>query len=55
MGIDVRAYAQANQSFTPPASAAASASTSVRAGPRLENKPIRWKAGQPIRVYAVDL
>ncbi len=22
---------------------------------KLENKPIRWKAGQPIRVYAVDL
>jgi Fe-S-cluster-containing hydrogenase component 2 len=22
---------------------------------KLENKPIGWKAGQPIRVYAVDL
>jgi hypothetical protein len=22
---------------------------------KLENKPDRWKAGQPIRVYAVDL
>jgi hypothetical protein len=24
-------------------------------GAQLENKPVRWKAGQPIRVYAVDL
>ena len=22
---------------------------------KLENQPIRWKAGEPIRVYAVDL
>jgi hypothetical protein len=22
---------------------------------KLENKPVRWKAGQQIRVYAVDL
>ena len=22
---------------------------------KLENKPDRWKAGQPIRVYAADL
>jgi len=22
---------------------------------KLENKPLRWKAGQPIRAYALDL
>jgi len=57
MGIDVRAYAMANQSFTRAACVGCGMCAHVcpRGVLKLENKPIRWKAGQPIRVYAVDL
>ena len=57
MGIDVRAYAMANQDGE------ARLLRGLRhVRPRLparraqlENEPVRWKVGQPIRVYAVDL
>ena len=53
----MRQYAMANQSFTRASCVGCRLCQHVR--PRgvlkLENKPTRWKAGQPIRVYAVDL
>jgi len=57
MGIDVRQYAMANQSFTRASCVGCGMCAHVcpRGVLRLENKPRRWKAGQPIRVYAVDL
>jgi polyferredoxin len=57
MGIDVRQYAMANQSFTRASCVGCGLCQHVcpRGVLKLENKPIRWKAGQPIRVYAVDL
>ena len=57
MGIDVRQYAMANQSFTRASCVGCGLCAHVcpRGVLKLENKPIRWKAGQPIRVYAVDL
>ena len=57
MGIDVRAYAQANQSFTRAACVGCGMCAHVcpRGVLKLENKPVRFRAGEPIRVYAVDL
>jgi polyferredoxin len=57
MGIDVRAYAQANQSFTRAACVGCGMCAHVcpRGVLKLENRPVSWKAGEPIRVYAVDL
>ncbi len=57
MGIDVRAYAQANQDVKRAACVGCGMCAHVcpRGVLKLENKPVRWKAGQPIRVYAVDL
>jgi len=57
MGIDVRQYAMANQSFTRASCVGCGMCAHVcpRGVLKLENKPVRWKAGQPIRVYAVDL
>ena len=57
MGIDVRAYAMANQDVRRAACVGCGMCAHVcpRGVLKLENKPIRWKAGQPIRVYAVDL
>lgn len=36
-------------------SAGADARPVERAPLSRQNRPVRWKAGQPIRVYAVDL
>jgi len=57
MGIDVRAYAMANQDVKRAACVGCGmcAHMCPRGVLKLENKPVRWKAGQPIRVYAVDL
>jgi formate hydrogenlyase subunit 6/NADH:ubiquinone oxidoreductase subunit I len=57
MGIDVRAYAMANRSFTRAACVGCGMCAHVcpRGVLKLENRPVRRKAGQPIRVYAVDL
>jgi hypothetical protein len=55
MGIDVRQYAMANQSFTCAARGLRMRNVCSRGVLKLENTPIRWKAGQPIRVFAVDL
>jgi ferredoxin-type protein NapH len=57
MGIDVRQYAMANQTFTRASCVGCGMCAHVcpRGVLKLENKPIRWKAGQRIRVYAVDL
>ena len=57
MGIDVRQYAMANQTFTRAAGVGCGLCAHVcPCGVlKLENKPIRWKAGEAIRVYAVDL
>ena len=57
MGIDVRAYAKANQDVKRAACVGCGMCAHVcpRGVLKLENKPVRWKAGQPIRVYAVDL
>lgn len=57
MGIDVRAYAMANQSFTRASCVGCGmcAHMCPRGVLKLENRPLRFKAGEPIRVYAVDL
>jgi ferredoxin-type protein NapH len=57
MGIDVRQYAMANQDVKRAACVGCGLCAHVcpRGVLKLENKPVRWKAGQPIRVYAVDL
>jgi polyferredoxin len=57
MGIDVRQYAMANQDVRRAACVGCGmcAHLCPRGVLKLENKPVRWKAGQPIRVYAVDL
>jgi ferredoxin-type protein NapH len=57
MGIDVRQYAMANQDVKRSACVGCGLCAHVcpRGVLKLENKPVRWKAGQPIRVYAVDL
>ena len=57
MGIDVRQYAMANRSFTRASCVGCGMCAHVcpRGVLKLENEPVRWKAGQPIRVYAVDL
>jgi polyferredoxin len=57
MGIDVRAYAQANTDVKRAACVGCGmcAHMCPRGVLKLENRPVRWKAGQPIRVYAVDL
>jgi len=57
MGIDVRAYAMANQTFTRAACVGCGLCAHVcpRGVLKLENKPTPWKAGPQIRVYAVDL
>ena len=57
MGIDVHQYAMANQTFTRAACVGCGMCAHVcpRGVLKLENKPIRWKSGEAIRVYAVDL
>jgi ferredoxin-type protein NapH len=57
MGIDVRAYAMANLDVKRAACVGCGMCAHVcpRGVLKLENRPVRWKAGQPIRVYAVDL
>lgn len=57
MGIDVRQYAMANQDVKRASCVGCGmcAHMCPRGVLKLENKPVRWKAGQPIRVYAVDL
>ncbi|OFV89118.1 MAG: hypothetical protein A2V74_00245 [Acidobacteria bacterium RBG_16_70_10] len=57
MGIDVRAYAMANEDVKRAACVGSGMCAHVcpRGVLKLENKPVRWKAGQPIRVYAVNL
>jgi ferredoxin-type protein NapH len=57
MGIDVRQYAMANQSFTRAACVGCGMCAQVcpRGVLKLENQPARFKGGTPIRVYAVDL
>jgi polyferredoxin len=57
MGIDVRAYAAANQDVRRAACVGCGmcAHMCPRGVLKLENRPLRFKAGEPIRVYAVDL
>ena len=57
MGIDVRQYAMANQSFTRAACVGCGMCAHVcpRGVLKLENRAPGWKAGQSIRVRAVDL
>jgi ferredoxin-type protein NapH len=57
MGIDVRAYAMANQDVRRAACVGCGMCAHVcpRGVLKLENKPVRFRAGEPIRVYAVDL
>jgi MinD superfamily P-loop ATPase len=54
MGIDVRAYAQANTDVKRAACVGCGMCAHVcpRGVLKLEVEPVRWKAGQPIRVYA---
>ena len=56
MGIGVRGYAMANQTFTRRSCVGSGLCAHVcpRGVLKLENKPVRWKAGQPIRVCALD-
>ena len=57
MGIDVRAYAMANQDVKRASCVGCGMCAQVcpRGVLKLENKPDRFKGGTPIRVYAVDL
>jgi len=57
MGIDVRQYAMANQSFkrTACVECGMCAHMCPRGVLKLETKPDRFKAGTPTRVFAVDL
>jgi polyferredoxin len=57
MGIDVRAYAMANQDVRRAACVGCGlcAHMCPRGVLKLETKPVRFRAGEPIRVYAVDL
>jgi polyferredoxin len=57
MGIDVRQYAMANQDVKRASCVGCGMCAHVcpRGVLKLETKPVRWKAGEPIRVYAVDL
>jgi Pyruvate/2-oxoacid:ferredoxin oxidoreductase delta subunit len=57
MGIDVRQYAMANQSFKRAACVGCGVCAHVcpRGVLKLETKPDRFRAGVPIRVLAVDL
>jgi ferredoxin-type protein NapH len=57
MGIDVRQYAMANQDVKRASCVGCGMCAQVcpRGVLKLETKPERWKAGAPIRVYAVDL
>ena len=57
MGIDVRAYAMANQDVRRAACVGCGmcAHMCPRGVLKLENKPVSFRAGEPIRVYAVDL
>jgi len=57
MGIDVRQYAMANTDVKRAACVGCGmcAHMCPRGVLKLENRPVRWKAGQPIKVYAVDL
>ena len=57
MGIDVRQYAMANQSFKRAACVGCGmcAHMCPRGVLKLEIRPDRTKGGDPIRVYAVDL
>ena len=57
MGIDVRAYAMANLDVKRAACVGCGMCAHVcpRGVLKLENKPVRFSAGEAIRVYAVDL
>jgi ferredoxin-type protein NapH len=57
MGIDVRAYAMANQDVRRASCVGCGMCAHVcpRGVLKLETKPVRFRAGEPIRVYAVDL
>jgi formate hydrogenlyase subunit 6/NADH:ubiquinone oxidoreductase subunit I len=57
MGIDVRQYAMANQSFTRAACVGCGmcAHMCPRGVLRLETRPARAPGGAPIRVFAVDV
>jgi ferredoxin-type protein NapH len=57
MGIDVRSYAMANESFTRAACVGCGMCAHVcpRGVLRLENRPTRFRPGQRIRVRALDL
>jgi formate hydrogenlyase subunit 6/NADH:ubiquinone oxidoreductase subunit I len=57
MGIDVRQYAMSKTDVKRAACLGCGMCAHVcpRGVLKLENTPIRWKAGQPIRVYSVDL
>lgn len=57
MGIDVRQYAMANTDVKRAACVGCGMCAHVcpRGVLKLENKPVRFKAGEKIRVYAVDL
>ena len=57
MGIDVRQYAMANQDVKRASCVGCGMCAQVcpRGVLKLESKAERWKAGAPIRVYAVDL
>lgn len=57
MGIDVRQYAMANQTFTRASCVGCGMCAHVcpRGVLKLENQPRTFRAGTPIRVYSVDL
>jgi ferredoxin len=57
MGIDVRAYAMSNQDVRRASCVGCGLCAQVcpRGVLKLENKPVRFTGGTPIRVYAVDL